>query len=107
MARRIRATNLEDRTNRLRLPIAGKPVFAKIGLGVSLGYRRNRTAGTWVVRVADGKGGNWTKAIGIADDFESDSSGAALTFWQAQDRARIVARAGHAGADGDDEPLKQ
>ena len=101
MARRVRATNLEDRTNRLKLPVAKKPVFVKVGPRVSLGYRRNKTAGTWVVRAADGRGGNWTKGIGVADDNESDTSGATLTFWQAQDRARVVARAGR-GVEGDD-----
>ena len=50
------------------LPVARKPVFVKIGQRVGLGYRRNATAGTWVVRVADGKGGNWTKTIAIAED---------------------------------------
>jgi integrase len=103
MARRTRAAKIEDRTNRLKLPIAKKPVFVKIGPRVSLGYRRNQTAGTWVVRAADGKGSNWTKAIGVADDFETATGTATLTFWQAQDRARIVARGGRTGSGGSDE----
>jgi hypothetical protein len=74
MARMVRSTPLETRTARLRLPVAKKPVFAKIGSGLSLGYRRNATAGTWVARVADGKGGNWTRALGSADDF-ADADG--------------------------------
>ena len=75
MARSARSSTLESRSSRLKLPIAKKPVFVKIGPGAGLGYRRNRSAGTWVARVADGAGGNWTKAIGIADDFdESDGS---------------------------------
>jgi integrase len=53
------------------------------------------------VRVADGKGGNWTKAIGIADDFEEADGNNTLDFWQAQDRARSIARVGRDG-DGDD-----
>jgi integrase len=95
---------LEDRTNRLKLPPAKKPVFVKIGPRVGLGYRRNRTAGTWVVRAADGKGGNWTKAIGIADDFEDANGSTILTFWEAQDRARSVAHAGQ-GDEGNDGKL--
>jgi integrase len=84
----------------LKLPISKKPIFAKIGLGFGLGYRRNTTAGTWVVRVADGKGGNWTKAIGTADDFDEADGKVVLDFWQAQDRARAI---GHVGRrfDGD------
>jgi hypothetical protein len=99
MARSIRASTLETRTARLKLPIAKKPLFVKIGLRVGLGYRRNQTAGTWVARVADGKGGNWTKVIATADDFEDADGGAILDFWQAQRRARTIARG---GTDGDD-----
>jgi hypothetical protein len=47
-----------------------------------------------VVRAADGQGGNWTKAIGTADDFDEADGKTVLDFWQAQDHARIIARAG-------------
>ena len=69
MARRAREAKLETRSARPKLPVAKKPVFVKIGPRVGLGYRRNQTAGTWVLRVADGKGGNWTKAIGFRGRF--------------------------------------
>src|SRR5262245_46778239 len=101
MARSARARKLETRAARLKLPVAKKPVFVKIGPRVGLGYRRNQTAGTWVLRVADGKGGNWTKAIGNADDFEEADGNDVLDFWQAQDRGRTIARVGREG-DGDD-----
>jgi integrase len=100
MPRKARAAKLETRTARLRLPVAKKPIFTKIGPGLGVGYRRNTTAGTWVVRAADGKGGNWTKALGTADDFDEADGRVVLNFWQAQDRARAVARVGRAG-DGD------
>jgi integrase len=100
MARRARSGKLETRSARLKLPIAKKPVFVKIGPRIGLGYRRNQTAGTWVVRVADGKGGNWTKGIGAADDFEEADDSAVLDFWKAQDKARAV---GRTGRDGDGE----
>ena len=100
MARSIRAGRLETRTARLKLPIAKKPIYRKIGPGMGLGYRRNQTAGTWVVRVADGKGGNWTRSLGSADDFDEADGLNTLDFWQAQDRAKAIARSNHAGADG-------
>src|SRR5262245_37839647 len=78
---------------RLRLPIAKKTVFVRIGPGVALGYRRNQTAGSWVLRVADGTGGHWTKRVGDADDLQAADGGAVLDFWQAQERARALARA--------------
>src|SRR5262249_45271318 len=104
MARSARARKLETRAARLKLPVAKKPVFVKIGPRVGLGYRRNQTAGTWVLRVADGKGGNWTKAIGFADDFDEADGNMTLDFWQAQDRARSLARVG-SGDHADGKPV--
>jgi hypothetical protein len=101
MARHARASNLESRSARLKLLIAKKPVFTRIGDGVGLGFRRNRTAGVWVVRVADGRAKNWTKGIATADDFEDANGGKILDFWQAQDRARVIAGVGK-NCDGDD-----
>jgi integrase len=98
MARSTRSAKLETRSARLRLQIAKKPVFIKIGPGLGLGYRRNQTAGTWVARVADGKGGNWTKAVGAADDFEDADGNAVLDFWQAQEKARTLGRADPTGS---------
>lgn len=92
MARSIRSATLETRSARLRLPVARKPVFIKLAPQLGLGYRRNRTAGTWVARLADGKGGNWTKAIGSADDFDAADGSSVLDFWQAQEKARALVR---------------
>jgi integrase len=74
------------------MPVARKPVFIRIGPGLSLGYRRNQVAGTWVLRVADGKGGAVTRAIGAADDFEEANGNVVLDYWQAQEKAKSVAR---------------
>jgi hypothetical protein len=48
MERQIRS-NLENRTNRLKMPVARKPEYVRIGAGLSLGYRRNATDGTWIL----------------------------------------------------------
>src|SRR4051812_2929742 len=92
MARSARSVQLETRSARLKLPVAKKPVFVRIGPKIGLGYRRNQTAGTWVARVADGRGGNWTKAIGTADDFDEVDGSHILDFWQAQEKARALGR---------------
>lgn len=91
MAKSIRNNSLENRTNRLKLPVAKKPIFQKIGNGISLGYRRNQTDGTWVLRLADGKGGMRTQAIGHADDHSEKNGQTILDFFQAQDMARKLA----------------
>ena len=93
MARRPRSSKLETRTARLKLPVQKKPHhFTEIGVGIAVGYRRCKGAGRWVVRVADGKGGNWTKAFAVTDDHEEANGEHVLTFWQAQDKARALAR---------------
>ena len=69
MPQHARAHQLENRTPRLKLPVAKKPYWVRIGDGVSLGYRRNQTVGAWVARIADGKSGYSTKGIGTANDF--------------------------------------
>jgi integrase len=103
MARRVRNSVLESRSNRLKLSVAKKPVFVRIGPGLSLGYRRNQTAGTWVLRVANGQGGSRTAAIGFADDHDEADGQRFLDFWQAQERAKVTAR--HQAGDRGAEPL--
>jgi integrase len=99
MARRPRASRLETRTARLKLPVRWKPYdFTIISPGIAIGYRRNQSAGVWVVRVADGHGGNWTKRVGLADDHEDADGVNVLTWWQAQDAARKLARGGDTDA---------
>jgi len=97
MPRRPRAAHLETRTARLKLAVRKKPHhFTAISPGISLGYRRCVGAGRWVVKVADGHGGSWTKVVGIADDHE-EAGEHVLSFWNAQDRARVLARGKDAG----------
>ena len=98
MARSIRSNALENRTGRLKLPVAKKPVFVRIGSGISLGYRRNQTVGTWVLKVADGKGGAKTTTVGSADDFVDADGIAYLNYWQAQDLAKKKASTTSDGA---------
>ena len=93
MARNARDARLESRTQRLKLPVAKKPVWIKLDKGLHVGYRRNEGVGTWSIRVADGRGNNWVKRIGEADDV-SDAHG--ITFWAAQACARELR---HGGAD--------
>jgi hypothetical protein len=93
MARRPRTSRLETRTARLKLRVRRKPHdFTSISPGIALGYRRCASAGRWVVKVADGHGGYWTKVVGIADDFEDTDGEHVLSWWQAQDKARALAR---------------
>lgn len=102
VARNVRSTQLETRTARLKLKLRKKPYMVRVAPGVRLGYRRNSVTGTWSVIAADGKSGNWIKKFGVADDQEEANGEQILTFWQAQERARKLARGGK-NADLDDD----
>jgi integrase len=96
-------TKLDSRSARLDLSIRRRPYgFALIAPRIGLGYRRNRKAGAWVVRGANGKGGYWFKKLsGIADDFETADGVHVLDFWQACDQAKALAR----GTSADSRPV--
>ena len=81
----------------MKLPQQRKPYWITVAPGVSLGYRRNAGPGAWNVRSADGKGGNWIKSFALADDQEDADGANILTFWQAADKAKALAR----GSDAD------
>jgi integrase len=85
MARRVRSSPLETRSARLKLATRKKPYYTKLAEGLALGYRRNQGPGTWSLRKADGRGGNWIKVIAPADDYEGTAG--ALSYWEAQRRA--------------------
>ena len=53
MPQKIRSAKLETRSARLRLAVRGKPYFIKLARGIALGYRRNKTAGTWLFVLTD------------------------------------------------------
>jgi site-specific recombinase XerD len=88
MASRIRSLSLGNRTNRLRLPLRKKPFTAVIAPNISLCYRRNAGAGTWSVKC-----NGWLKRFSIADDFEEANGDSVMSYWQALDRAKTLARA--------------
>src|SRR5215831_3093569 len=93
MARRVSFGALESRSARLRLKIRRRPYSGpSLARGISLMYRRNKTNGTWVLKASDGHGAYWTKGFGLADDFEDSDGKNVLTFYQAQDAAKKLAR---------------
>jgi integrase len=100
MARKLRHSSLESRSSRLRLPIQLKPhTGPTLARGIKLLYRRNKSNGSWVVKASDGHGGYWTKAFAVADDYEDADGKSVLSFYQAQDTAKQLARGGDGTAD--------
>src|SRR6478752_1976476 len=100
MARRVSFAALESRSARLRLKIRRRPYSGpSLARGISLMYRRNGTNGTWVLKASDGHGAYWTKAFALADDFEDADAKNVLTFHEAQDAAKKLARSDGGSAD--------
>ena len=100
MARKVSFSALESRSARLKLKIRRRPYSGpSLARGIALMYRRNKTNGTWVLKASDGHGGYWTKGFALADDFEDADAKNILTFYQAQDQAKKLARGGDDGTD--------
>src|SRR5215471_1848241 len=100
MARKVSFSALESRSARLRLKIRRRPYSGpSLARGISLMYRRNRTNGSWVLKASDGHGAYWTKAFALADDYEDSDGKIVLSFYEAQDAAKKLARGEDGGAD--------
>jgi integrase len=106
MARKLRHSALETRTARLKLAVRFKPYSGPtLARGIKLLYRRNQSNGTWTVKASDGHGKYWTKAIGTADDFEDSDGKSVLSFYEAQDRAKQLARRQEGDTTADSRPV--
>jgi integrase len=100
MARKVRHGALESRSARLRLQVRRRPYSGpSLARGISLMYRRNGTNGSWVLKASDGHGAYWTKAFALADDYEDSDGKNVLTFYEAQDQAKKLARGEDGSAD--------
>jgi integrase len=98
---------LDTRSARAKLAPQDKPYYVDASRGVDLGFRKPRTgAGSWYVRCLNGEGGYWVKRFGGADDVEAANGLDLLSYGQAMDLARKIAR-GETTADdaGSDKPL--
>ena len=81
MTKRVRTLSIDDLekpTARLKLTPRVKPYWHKIVTGIALGYRAG--PGSWNVRTANGKGGNYIQIIGHADDRETANGNTVLTY---------------------------
>ena len=104
MARNLRNSTLETRSERLKLGRQPKPYWLRIGRGLWLGYRRLATSGTWNVRSA-GATGQWIKQFATADDYAEADGADIIDFFEAQRRARIVARSENGHEHDANKPL--
>ncbi len=100
MARASRDPRLENRTKRLKLE-KGTRYYAPITTGLSLVYRRTGDGyGTWYCRIKDKVGKDTMTSIGSADDYQDADGTSVLTYVQAQEKCRALAKESKAVATG-------
>jgi integrase len=91
---------LETRKTRLALPAGETVYWANVARGIGMGYRRNKGVGGLLGRVADGKGGyEFFPVNAVLDDVEDANGSTVLSFDQAAERIRKLARAENGGND--------
>ena len=88
---RPRAAKIETSTRRRKLPPRKKPYYVTVSPGVFLGYCRNHGHCKWSVRVVRGRV-EWTDRFATTDDLEPANGRDVLSYWQAVDEARKLAR---------------
>ncbi|MSP00241.1 MAG: site-specific integrase [Acetobacteraceae bacterium] len=107
MPRTVADTPLTTRAARERLAARHQPYWRGIEAGAALGYRKGRTGGVWLVRIADptAGGGYRQHVLGRADDVLTAAGEAVLDFRQAEKAARDeIARRHRVAAGQEPEP---
>lgn len=105
MARNVRDAKTDSRSARRKLVACREPYWTKLAMGCYLGYRRSAAeGGTWLARFRDDTGKQRYLAIGPADDAMDADGVSAISFEQAQAKARewcqTIAAAEAAGEAG-------
>ncbi len=93
MARMARETKLETRNARLRLE-RGRRYLKNLDTGLAIGYRRTTDGyGVWMFRLMNPERNTYTfKTFARADDNQDADGLEVLTFSQAQEKARSLAK---------------
>ena len=95
----MKVKDIDTKAARARLKVQGKPHWMILSGGISLGYRRTQSgAGTWSVRIADGKGRGPIKRLAVADDLAAADDKHIMTYAQARDAALKFANGDGKGA---------
>ena len=92
MARTRQDARISTRSARLNrkpaLKARREPYWCAISHGLSVGYRKGATGGTWIGRHFSMTTGRRIAALGVADDYEDADGIRVLSFDQAQAKAR-------------------
>jgi hypothetical protein len=92
MPKKIRERSIDNKTARAKLAPSEKPYWRSVDIGLHLGYRKGLHGGRWVLRRYLGGQTYATESIGTADDNQDADNVSILTFFQAQAKARELAK---------------
>lgn len=87
MARTVRNSKLDTRSARARLVLRDSPYWVPLAPGCALGYRKGAKGGVWLAKIVRGELRQQT-ALGPADDALDPDGMLAISYAQAQTRAR-------------------
>lgn len=86
-----RNAKVETRSSRSKLKASHEPYWTPIGKKLHLGYRKGTSGGSWLMRInIDGR--YKKQKLGIADDFQESNGQTILTYFEAQDQARLISK---------------
>jgi hypothetical protein len=88
MARLVKDAALATRNSRRDLKISSEPYWRALDKGLSIGYRRRATGGSWIARRYTEAGGYKKHKLGLADDYQDADGIKTMDFSQAQAAAR-------------------
>ena len=92
MPRRIRSADLETEDRTAQAPGAKEALCGAGRCRRAPPLQAQRQGRELEHQGARGKGGYWSKGFAHADDIEAANGGSILDYWQAIDRARVLAR---------------
>ncbi len=102
MAKKVREVALNSREARKKLKTQAKPYYRAVDNGLHLGYRKGKTGGKWVLRRYVGGEDYVVETFATADDKQDADGAEFLTFYQAQNRAREIAKQTRQPAEGEE-----
>jgi len=92
MAGARKDSRLGTRSARSILKARHQPYWLNIAEGVAIGYRRGPQGGSWYCRGYEGAGKYLQEYLAGADDHVDANGETVMTFYQAQERARALAK---------------
>ncbi len=92
MSKTLKRRDIESRTARAKLKPSGKPYWHSVDIKLHVGYRKGLRGGRWVMRRYSGDGVYTVETIGTADDNQDADGETILTFNQARNKVRELAK---------------